>query len=59
LRPKVVREIDRDSLTITKTTAEKNAEAELVRRITRGINGGDTGLDDRIKYTRLLKDILL
>ncbi|WP_341312354.1 PAAR domain-containing protein [Paraburkholderia sp. IMGN_8] len=58
-RPKVVSEIDGDPPRIALTLAEKNAEKELIKRVAKGINGALNGIDDRIKYTVMVRKVLL
>ncbi|MGF6415131.1 hypothetical protein [Paraburkholderia sp. MM5482-R1] len=59
LRPKVVRAIDSDSFNIPKTAAELAKEEQIIKDVTRGINGALIGLDKRIKFTRMIKGVLL
>ncbi|RQR41208.1 peptidase M23 [Burkholderia sp. Bp9142] len=59
LRSKVVRAIDQDSVCMPRTPAERVREEAIIKNITRGINGGLAGIGDRIKYTRMIKEILL
>jgi predicted chitinase len=59
LRPNVVRAIDGDSFNIPKTAAELTKEEQIIKDVTRGINGGLIGLDKRIKFTRMIKGVLL
>lgn len=59
LRPKVMQEIDKDSLKIATTQAEMNVEKDVIKKVTKGINGAENGINDRIKYTRMIKEVLL
>ncbi|WP_176329343.1 peptidase M23, partial [Paraburkholderia sacchari] len=59
LRSKVVRAIDSDSFQLPKTAAEFAKEERVIENVTRGINGGPIGLDKRVKYTRMIKKVLL
>ncbi|WEY40245.1 peptidase M23 [Paraburkholderia sp. SUR17] len=59
LKPEVVSAIDGDSFSMPKTTAELAKEENVIRGVTRGINGGLIGIDDRIKFTRMIKGVLL
>ncbi|WP_423393663.1 peptidase M23 [Burkholderia sp. LMG 21824] len=59
LRPKVVRAIDRDGFCIPKTAAELEREVEIIKDVTMAINGWLNGIDKRIKYTRMIKEVLL
>ncbi|UXU91939.1 M23 family metallopeptidase [Burkholderia sp. S-53] len=59
LRPKVVRAIDKDSFCIPKTVADFTKEEQVIKDVTKGINGELNGIDKRIKYTRMIKEILL
>ncbi|KWI57940.1 hypothetical protein WT72_12625 [Burkholderia pseudomultivorans] len=59
LRPKVVRAIDSDSFNLPKTEAELEKEEGVIKEVTKGINGGLIGIDKRIKYTRMIKGVLL
>ncbi|CAG4928577.1 hypothetical protein R70241_05748 [Paraburkholderia saeva] len=59
LRPEVVSAIDGDSFTIPKTSAEITREEQVIKNVTRGINGALIGIDKRIRFTRMIKGILL
>lgn len=59
LRPKLMQEIDKDSLKIAATQAEINAEKNAIKKVAKGINGTENGLSDRVKYTRMAKEMLL
>ncbi|KVM84382.1 M23 family metallopeptidase [Burkholderia stagnalis] len=59
LRPKVVRAIDKDGFCLPRTAVELAKEEEVIKNVTRGINGQLIGIDKRIKYTRMIKEILL
>ncbi|MBN3833853.1 M23 family metallopeptidase [Burkholderia sp. Ac-20344] len=59
LRSKVLRAIDRDDFCLAKTAAELAREKKVIVDITMGINGGDGGIGDRVKYTRMIKKVLL
>lgn len=59
LRTTVVRAIDRDSFSLSKTAAELAKEEQVIKDVTKGINGGLIGIDKRIEYTRMIKGVLL
>ncbi|WP_322055397.1 hypothetical protein [Paraburkholderia bannensis] len=59
LRSKVVRAIDNDSYQLPKTAAELEKEERVIKDVTKGINGGLIGIDKRVKYTRMIKKVLL
>ena len=58
-RPKVVRAMDADSFNIPKTAVELAKEERVIKDVTNGINGALIGIDKRIKYTRMIKEVLL
>jgi predicted chitinase len=59
LRPEVVGAIDSDSFTIPTTPADLAKEELVIKNVTTGINGALIGIDKRIKFTRMIKAILL
>jgi hypothetical protein len=58
-RPAVLRAIDNDAPAIASTSAQRRAESNIVEEITKKINGGKVGFNDRLNFTRIIKDVLL
>ncbi|WP_250463365.1 M23 family metallopeptidase [Caballeronia sp. GAFFF2] len=57
-RPKVVQEIDRDTLRAASNDQERNSEREISRAVTYAINGGYIDDARRLEYTHAAKEII-
>lgn len=58
-RPHVMSAIDSDVPNFAETVSAKDAERKISLKVTKAINGGDKGKDDRLLYTRDAKEVLL
>ncbi|OCQ52599.1 hypothetical protein Ppb6_02212 [Photorhabdus australis subsp. thailandensis] len=59
IKPNIIKEIDKDKWYESSSEKEGKDEDTIIKSVTKLINGGDKGLEDRNKATKKAKEVLL